>query len=133
MLIDLQRIMEGDKIYVDKSSVSSRMDSIIEKAKEYAENTKKEWVSAYVGPSGYTYDEGEAFIRDPVKFEQSMKIYLKAYHDYLDKNTVRIPAEMVVFSDVQNVDTSMKDIFQVRIIRDATGKITKKRMGEETI
>jgi hypothetical protein len=109
------------------------MDGIIEKAKEYAENTKKEWVSVYVGPSGYTYDEGEAFIRDPVKFEQSMKIYLKAYHDYLDKNTVRIPTEMVVFSDVQTVDTSMKDIFQVRIIRDVTGQVTKKRMGDGTI
>jgi hypothetical protein len=114
-----QRIMN-----IDREVLDVRMKYIAEEARQYAEKAKEEWIKTYVGPHGFTYEDGEAFIRDPLKYEKSRQAYKDAYREYLDMHTIRVPKDMVVVKSEEESDPEER----IQIIKDSTGKITIKRV-----
>lgn len=102
-----------------------RMKQIITDARQYAEKEKEVWIKTWVGIYGFTYDEGEAFIKDPLKYEKSRQVYKDAYNDYLDMHTIRVPKDPVESDWEQN---KVDPIEHLIVIKDSTGKITTKRV-----
>jgi hypothetical protein len=89
-------------ITVNTSAVRDRMAIIDSLARAHADREQSRWISFYVGDGGYTYEDGEKFIRDPLKFEGSLTAWNRAYIEYLDDNTMRIPIDMI---EAPTVDT----------------------------
>lgn len=78
-----------------RSKVAQEIDLLKPKACDYADAARKKWVSTFVGEGGYTYDELGGTIREPLKSEQSWSEYKRAYSEYMDKHTIRIPNDMI--------------------------------------
>ncbi len=60
---------------LDKAEVDAKIKALNAQAYAHARRVQTTWINMYVGEHGYTYDEGEKFIRDPLKYEESRTVF----------------------------------------------------------
>lgn len=84
---------------LDKTTVDIKIKELTDSAHKYAREVRAKWLSKHVGEYGYTYEDGEAYIRDPLKYEESWTVYNEAVQEYMDKNTTRVPNEMILLQE----------------------------------